>query len=135
MTNEQRRQSNRLRWALRVNAVSSASFGLLGLAIPGRVVDLLDAGNVTIVRLVAAGLLGFAAFVAWISTRDVEALHRESLMISTGDLGWIAASVVLVAIGVSSTGGIVATLLVVVWIGRIAGRALRRETEKLEDAA
>ena len=43
MTNEQRRQSNRLRWALRVDAVSSASFGLLGLAIPGRVVDLLDA--------------------------------------------------------------------------------------------
>lgn len=124
MTNEQRRQSNRLRWALRVNAVSSASFGLLGLAIPGRVVDLLDAGNVTIVRLVAAGLLGFAAFVAWISTRDVEVLHRESLMISIGDLGWVAASVVLVAIGVFSTGGIVATLLVAALVGDFAAAQL-----------
>ena len=119
MTKEQQ-----LRLALRVNAVSSASFGLLGLVIPGRVVDLLDAGNVMIVRIVAGGLVAFALFVAWISTRDVEVLHRESLMISMGDLGWVVASVALVAVGVFSTGGVVATLVVAALVADFAAAQL-----------
>jgi hypothetical protein len=106
----------KLRIALRMNALSSGTFGILGLIFAGEVVELLGTGNELLVRLIAAGLAGFAAFVLFVSTRPLDELKGESLLISAGDLGWVLASAVLVIFGVFSTAGTVVTVAVAVMV-------------------
>ncbi len=101
-----------LRIALRTNAVSSAGFGLAGLIFADRVVEFLGAGNALLVRLVAAGLVAFAAFVAFASMQAIDRVKDESLWISIGDLGWVAASVVIISLGLLTTPGAIAAGLV-----------------------
>ncbi len=101
-----------LRIALRVNAVSSGAFGLAGLVFAGEAVEFLGAGNALLVRLIAAGLVVFAAFVAFTSMQEIGKARREALLISIGDLGWVAASAVTIALGLFTTAGAIAAALV-----------------------
>ncbi len=107
--NESNNSERNLRFALRANAASSALFGIGGLIFAGRVVDFLGTGNTVIVRLIAAGLVAFAAFVVYVSFQPTSELRAESLLVSLGDLGWVAASIVLIALGLFTTAGAVAT--------------------------
>jgi len=102
----------KLRIALRANAISSGSFGIAGLAFAAQVVDLLGTGNELIVRLVAAGLLGFAAIVVHTSRSPLHRLRSEALLISLGDFGWVTASAVLIAAGLFSPAGAVVSALI-----------------------
>ena len=106
------KNSDQLRRALRANAAFSILTGTLGLVAASQVVELLGTGSQAIVRLVAGGLLGFAAFVLWVSFRPEPQLRTEALLISIGDFGWVAISVVLIALGLFSTGGAVSAALV-----------------------
>ncbi len=101
-----------LRIALRINAVSSGGFGLAGLIFADEAVEFLGAGNALLVRLIAAGLVAFALFVAFTSVQEIGKARREALLISIGDLGWVAASVVAIALGLFSTAGAIAAALV-----------------------
>ncbi len=109
---------DQLRIALRANATFSIATGLFGVVAAGRVVDILGTGNELLVRLIAIGLLGFAGFVLYVSTRSVDELRAEALLISAGDFVWVLASVVLIALGLFSTGGAVtAGLIALVVLG------------------
>lgn len=110
----------RLCMALRANAASSGTCGLIGLIFADQVVEFLGDGTATLVRLVAGGLVGFALFVAMVSTMDTRRMHRETLVISAGDIVWVAASIVVVALGLLTTGGTIAALIVGVMVGDFA---------------
>ena len=101
-----------LRLALRANATSSGLFGLGGLIFADQVVDLLGTGTATVVRLIALGLLGFATFVLYVSFQPTSELRGESLLISVGDLVWVASSIVLIAMGLFSTAGTIAAAVI-----------------------
>ncbi len=109
---ESMNHETKLRIALRANATSSSLFGFGGLIFADRVVDFLGAGTPILVRLIAAGLVGFAAFVVYVSIQPLPEMRSESLLISIGDLGWVAASAVLIAIGLFTTAGAVAAAVI-----------------------
>ncbi len=115
---------DKLRLALRANAMSSASFGLVGLVFAGWVVDVLGAGNETIVRVLAAGLVAFAANVWWVSNQEGTTLRQQTLLISLGDIGWVVGSVAVIALGVFTTAGAIVAALVAVLVFDFAAAQL-----------
>lgn len=115
---------SKLRLALRTNAVSSASFGIFGLAFAGWVVEVLGNGTEVVVRVIAAGLVLFAAYVWFVSTRAGDDLSRQTLLVSIGDLGWVAASIGVIAAGLFTTVGAIIAGLVAVLVFDFAAAQL-----------
>ncbi|MEL7210238.1 MAG: hypothetical protein AAGK32_18740 [Actinomycetota bacterium] len=103
---------HRLRLALRANAVFSVVTGAVALLAAPAVGGLLGVDAVWLIRLVGAGLLGFAAFVVWASQLDPARLRQEALQISIADLGWVGATIVALVAGTfSGSGPLVAALV------------------------
>ena len=95
-----------LRTVLRANAAFSALGGLAGLA-GGSVVDgILGTGQVTMVRLVGAGLIVFGIDVAVTASATPERLRQWTPIISAADVTWVVASVGLIVAGVFEPAGI-----------------------------
>ena len=90
---------SRLRFVLATNATTSGLGGVAAVALGGPVDSLLGTGAVGVVRLVGAGLVLFAAFLAFVARSPRSRLVREVPMISAGDLAWVAGTAVTIALG------------------------------------
>ena len=108
---------SRLRLVLAANATSSGLGGLAALLVGGPVADLLGTDQVVWVRLVGAGLVVFAAFVAWTARAPRASLVRETPAISAGDAGWVLGTIVTVGLGWYSAPGAVVMGLVGAMVG------------------
>ncbi|MEM7274619.1 MAG: hypothetical protein AAF547_16150 [Actinomycetota bacterium] len=116
-----------LRRVLLANAGFSTVTGFVALVAAEPLGEWLGVDQIWLIRLVGAALIGFAAFVAWTSTTDGELLRRSSALISTGDLVWVAATPVVIALGWLSTDGaltmsVVALAVLAFGIGQLLTR-------------
>lgn len=121
-----RRTATRLRNLLRVNAVFSTVTGLVAVVAGGPVADLLGVDRVWVVRALGAGLVGFAVAVFFVSGVRTSLLRPASLVVSIGDLGWVAATLATFAFGWLSAAGVAvmaATGVVVLGLGLAQLRA------------
>ncbi|MFW2335328.1 hypothetical protein [Ilumatobacter sp.] len=107
---------SRLRLVLNTNATTSGLGGLAALLLGGPVDDLLGTGDVPWVRLVGAGLVLFAAFVAWTARASRARLIRDTPAISVGDAAWVIGTVATIALGWYTTSGVVVMGLVGVMV-------------------
>ncbi|MEL7157690.1 MAG: hypothetical protein AAFN30_13960 [Actinomycetota bacterium] len=98
---------DRLRLVLRLNALTSFLGGALAVIAAPWVSETLGIDHVTATRLVGVGLIGFALHVGWTSTRSERRLLAETRLISAGDAAWVLATVVVVALGLLTTWGVV----------------------------
>ncbi len=114
----------RLRLVLRANAVTSAASGAVGLVAAGYWSERLGIDNVAVTAAIAVGLLVFAADVWFGSRASGDGLRRHALLVSLADLAWVAASGVVVALGILTTFGTVATVLVVAVVADFAAAQL-----------
>lgn len=96
---------------LEVNAATSLAAGAVGLAASRWSADRLGLDTTTWVRLVGAGLILFALALAAASRLRGPGLVRAAKLISAADAAWVAATVVVVAAGVLSGGGVAIALV------------------------
>ena len=126
-----RRAATRLRNLLRLNSVFSTVTGAVGLIVAGPIAAFLGVDQIWLVRLLGAGLLGFAAATFAVSGTRTSVLRRWSQVISLNDLGWVAGTVIVIAAGWFSTQGATAMGLIgiiVLVLGVSQMRAQRRLT-------
>lgn len=97
----------RLRLVLAANATMSIVFGLIGAIGAGGVADLLGVDQVWLVRLVSVGLILFGIDVALTARAATHRLPTGALLVSIADWSWVAATVVVVALGLLSTASVV----------------------------
>ena len=109
-----------LRLVLRANATTSALFGLVGAIGAGYWSDRLGVDHVAITLIVSIGLVLFAADVLRISRLPTQRLRSASLQVSIADMAWVAATIVVVALGLLNTFGVVAALIVAVGVADFA---------------
>lgn len=108
---------SRLRRVLTTNATTSGLGGLAAVVAGGPVGSLLGTDSTTWVRLVGAGLVAFAVFVALVARAPVSRLAREVPAISAGDMAWVVGTAVTIALGWYSTRGAVVMGLVGAMVG------------------
>ena len=94
-----------LRKVLLANTEFSLATGLAGLVFGGPVADALGVDQVWLIRLLGAGLLGFAGIVFLVARSSQPVLQRWSREISLGDIGWVVGTIVVIALGLLSTSG------------------------------
>ncbi len=94
-----------LRKVLLANAEFSILTGLAALLFGGPIADTLGVDQAWLIRLLGAGLLGFASIVFLVSRSTRPTLQRWSREISQGDFGWVLGTVVVIALGWLSTNG------------------------------
>jgi len=90
-------QGTTLRTALLSNALFSTISGLTFVMLSHSVAQWIGIGTPIIYRGIGIGLLGFAAFVAWTGIRKPINTSWAAL-ISIADFGWVAGTLVLVAL-------------------------------------
>ena len=97
----------RLRLVLRSNALTSGLGGLVAVAAPGWLDELLGTGHPGWVRLVGAGLAAFAGVVALVSRTASPVLGRVAPLISVADASWVVGTILTIAAGwYSNTGAV-----------------------------
>ena len=100
-----------LRWSLRANGLFSVTSGLVFTVFAATVTERFNLPDPRVVGFVGLNLLGFAAFLFWVSSRQV--IHLPTAMaIVYMDLAWVAGTVPLVAAGWLSEFGNVAALAI-----------------------
>ncbi len=114
-----------LRNTLRLNALLSASTGLLALAAGPWLADTLGTGHVGIVRLLGAGLVLFAAALAVAAASRASTMHRWALGFSVADLAWTATSLLTIALGWFAAAGNVAVALTATAVCALGVRQLQ----------
>jgi len=102
----------RLRLVLTANATTSGLGGLAALLLGEPTAALLGTDEVLWVRLLGAGLVAFAAFVARTARAPRPRLIRDVPSISAGDAAWVFGTIVTVTLGWYSTSGVVVMGLV-----------------------
>ncbi|MEE9414824.1 MAG: SRPBCC family protein [Acidimicrobiales bacterium] len=129
-----RRQATKLRNLMRLNSEFSIVTGLIGLIGAGRVAELFDVEQVWVIRLLAAGLIGFAGIVFAVSGMRTSRLRKWSQIVSLNDFGWVFGTVVVIALGqLSAAGALVmgTTGIVVLLFGAAQLRARARLIEAI----
>jgi hypothetical protein len=126
-----------LRWSLRANGLFSVTSGLVFTVFAAAVTDRIGLPDPRVIGFVGLNLLGFAAFLFWVSSRP--AIHLPTAMaIVYLDLAWVAGTVPLVAAGwLSESGNVLAlaiaegvlTFALLQWLG------VRRERRSLQAEA
>ena len=116
-----------LRKVLLANSEFSVLTGLASLIFGGRIADFLEVEQAWLIRLIGAGLLGFAVAVFVIARSKRPVLDEWSLQVSYGDLGWVIATVPVIALGWLSTEGAVvmaaiAVVVLALGIGQLRSR-------------
>ena len=96
---------SRLRSVLRANAAFSVVTGTVGAVAAGWVADRLGVAQAGWVRFVGVDLLLFAGVVLLVSRLGADRLRLGALLVSAGDLSWVAATVVILAVGAFSGAG------------------------------
>lgn len=135
-----REARRRLQLVLRANAATSTLCGLAGLLGAGFFSDRLGVDHVALTAVVSAGLVVFGLDVAWTSL-DEERAVRFGPLVTAADAAWVAATVVVLAIGALSTAGTVVAIVVGIGVADFAmlqawlrTRAVARQ-ERLETLA
>lgn len=124
-----RRAATRLRNLLRSNAFFSTATGLVAVVAGGAVANVLGVDQVWVVRVLGGSLVAFAGLVFAVSGTRISLLRPASLAVSIGDLGWVAGTLAVFALGWLSTSGVVimsATGFVVLGLGLSQLRARAR---------
>ncbi|NNE96363.1 MAG: hypothetical protein HKN24_10075 [Acidimicrobiales bacterium] len=124
-----RLRATKLRNLLRLNSEFSLTTGLIATIAAEPIAELVGVEPAWLVRSVGVGLLAFAASLFILAGDRVSMLRRLAGAISIADLGWVVATVALVAKGWLSTVGIVVmgvVAVVVLALGIGQFRALRR---------
>jgi hypothetical protein len=117
-----------------MNAGFSLSTGTAALLLGGPIDEFLDLGLPWLVRLVGGGLIAFAAFLVIVARLDDAAtMATEALAVSIADLGWVAATIVLVLFGAFSPWGTalmiaVAAVVLILAVAQLRARAALRST-------
>ncbi len=119
-----RKGAQRLRNTLRLNACTSVVGGLALVGAAGPLNTLMDTGSPTWVRIVGAGLIGFALDVGILSGTSIRRLVRISPLVSAGDGIWVLASIGTMAAGWYSTTGSVIVVAVACLVGIFGVRQL-----------
>lgn len=102
----------KLRSVLLTNTALSVTTGLIGLAFGTPAADALGVDQVWLVRLLGAGLLGFAGVVFLVARSTQPVLQRWSRDISQADLGWVVGTVAVIALGwLSRDGAIIMSII------------------------
>lgn len=101
-----------LRKVMMANTGFSVTTGLVGLILGGPTADTLGVDQVWLIRLLGAGLLGFAAIVFLVARSTQPVLQRWSREISMADIGWVIGTAVVIALGWLSTSGAVVMAIV-----------------------
>lgn len=95
----------KLRSVMMANTALSVTTGLTGLLLGGPVADAFGIDQVWLIRMLGAGLMGFAGVVFLVARSAQPVLQRWSRDISQADLGWVAGTIVVIALGWLSTNG------------------------------
>jgi len=116
-----------LRNVLRWNAAFSVLTGLVAVLAGSGVTEQLGFGAEAVlwVRLVGVGLLAFAGMVLLIAASPAVRLVPAALEIAIADLGWVLATVAMVAAGAFSTPGAVAAGIIALVVLEFAVLQLR----------
>jgi hypothetical protein len=122
--------AQRLRNTLRLNALTSASSGLVAAIAGGPVDRLLGTDSPGLVRLIGIGLVGFALGVLAIAGARLSRVLRWSAAVIAADVVWVIASVATIAAGWYSTSGTIAVAAVATMVATFAIRQIttRRRT-------
>ena len=99
--------ANRLRIPLRLNAAFSLVSGAVLLVAGGPIGSLMDVDQVWLLRLIGVIVALFGADVWFVGSRPTRQLIQHSAMITAADFAWVAATVVVIALGVVNTAGAV----------------------------
>lgn len=110
-----------LRTALLLNASSCLLFGLVFLAFPAPVGQLIGSPDSGVIPVVGAALL-FNGIHLVLASRRARPICREILYFIAGDALWVIGTVVLIGLGLmaTSTEGRVAALAVAAMVGAFA---------------
>lgn len=108
-----------LRTVLAANATLSAAAGVAGLVAADRLTESMGLGDPTVMQVVSAALLFFAAAVAWVATRS-DKLAAHALAISVCDIAWVVATVVVVAVTDLTTFGLVVAAISAIGVADFA---------------
>lgn len=106
-----------LRRILLTNASTSGAGGAAALLFGGPVDALLGTDNSPWVRVVGAGLVAFALFVALTARATTSRLVAETPWISVGDLAWVGGTVLTIGLGWYSAAGAVVMAIVGAMVG------------------
>jgi hypothetical protein len=107
----------RLRLVLRSNALTSGFGGLVAVAAPARLDEVLGTGHPGWVRIVGAGLVAFAGIVALVSRASTPLVVRLAPMISVADASWVVGTILTIAAGWYSNAGAVLMASVAAMVG------------------
>lgn len=108
-----------LRNSLLANAVFSTLSGLTFTLAATSVADFIGLEQSLWVRSIGVGLLGFAAYVAFVATRP-EIDLRAAIAIVVGDLAWVVGTVPVVMLDLLSANGLVAAVAIADVVGVFA---------------
>ncbi len=107
-----------LRNAFRLNGEFSGMTGLIATVAAGPVADLLGIDQVWLIRGLGISLLGFSALLFFLAGQRNSEVRVMAAPISLADLGWVAGTVAIVALGwLSTVGAIVMGVVALVVLG------------------
>ena len=116
----------RLRSLLRADAALCAVTGLVAAAAAAPVADLLGPDvSTTVVRVVGVALVLYALDLALTSRASDRWQRPAALVAGAGNVAWVVATVLLVAVGAFSTAGAVVALVVAAVVGELGVLQLR----------
>jgi hypothetical protein len=118
------RAARTLRGVLLTNATTSAVSGVAGLIGASYWSERLGIDNVAITAVISGGLVLFAAAVVFAARVPDESLKGEALLVSLADIGWVAASAVVIALGFLTTFGTVAAVVIALMVADFAAMQL-----------
>ena len=118
-----------LAMVLRLNAASCLGFGALFALAPGTVAAFLGSAPALLVLVLGVGLLGNGLLLVLSARAGRVPRRQEVLFFCAGDMGWVAATLVLVAAGlwITAPAGQAVALVVagmVGWLGFMQWRNL-----------
>ncbi|MGI9616031.1 MAG: hypothetical protein ACR2QO_24170 [Acidimicrobiales bacterium] len=113
-----------LRLVLRANAFTSGLAGAVGLIGASYWSERLGIDNVAVTAIVSIGLLIFAADVVWASRASDDRLPNQALLVSIADIMWVVASAIVVGLGILTTFGTVAAIVIAVGVADFAALQL-----------
>ena len=119
-TTPKRRAAQRLRNALRLNAVTSALGGAIAAIVPGVLDGILETGMPGWVRVAGLGLVVFALDVAVVAGSRTSWLSRATPFVVIADGAWVIASAATIGLGWYSTPGAAVVGGVAVMVGAFA---------------
>lgn len=118
--------TTRLRSLLRMDGALCAATGLVAAVAAGPVADLLGPDvSTTVVRIVGIALVLYALDLGVTSRAAARWQRPAALAAGIGNVAWVLATVVLVALGAFSTVGAVVALLVAAVVGELGVLQLR----------